>query len=104
MLVPCLSKISIHLGKTNPMMWDLLVHHTLLKTHSQYSKVRYTALSAIHQYFLLNREDFLLFLPRIVPRVAELLQDSSSSVETLTKEVIKVIEKLSGEPISQYLH
>lgn len=102
--IPCLGKISIHLGKINPMMWDLLVHHTLLKTHSKYSKVRHTALSAIHQYFLLNREDFLLFLPRIVPRVAELLQDTNPSIEALTKEVIALIEKQSGESISQYLN
>ena len=117
-LIPCLGAISEHLGYSGPAVWDTLatctMNHMGQYQHTRSaatgsaaanpSMVRFAALRALHEYFLRNKEEFLLLLPKVVPAIAERMQDANVLVEKLAQDVVKTIEALAGESISEYLN
>lgn len=48
------------------------------------------------------KEEYLVLLPETLPFLAELLEDSDFNVQAKTQEVVKFLEDLSGEDLSQY--
>ena len=48
-------------------------------------------------------EEYLILLPECLPFLSELMEDDSSDVIDLTSEIIRYIEELSGEKLTQYL-
>jgi U3 small nucleolar RNA-associated protein 10 len=48
------------------------------------------------------KEEYLVLLPETLPFLAELLEDSDLNVQAKTQEVVKFLEDLSGEDLSQY--
>jgi len=102
-LIPALGQLSVHLSFSAPAVWDYLLSQVLSQTRHKQVLVRFAALSSLHEFFKLNKEDFLILLPKVVPYISELMQDDNVLVEKLAQDVIKTIESLSGEPFSQYL-
>ncbi|GMH37225.1 hypothetical protein BSKO_05098 [Bryopsis sp. KO-2023] len=49
------------------------------------------------------KEDFLSMVPETLPRLAEFLEDSEAVVSNRARDVIGLLEKLSGESYDQYL-
>ena len=80
-----------------------LTHMLLLKTKNKEMLVRFASLTVVQDLFSSVKEDFLQVLPKLVPTVAELMEDESTEVEKLCQDIIKQIETLSGESLAQYL-
>jgi U3 small nucleolar RNA-associated protein 10 len=102
-LVPCLGQLSVHLAYSNPALWDMLTQTTMAHSRHGSAIVRFAALTSLHMYIKRNNEDFLLLLPKMVGYISELMQDTNILVEKLAQDVIKTIERLSGETLSDYL-
>jgi U3 small nucleolar RNA-associated protein 10 len=49
------------------------------------------------------REDYLALLPETIPFLAELLEVADLTVVSKSQDIIKLLEELSGESLSQYL-
>ncbi|RHY34401.1 hypothetical protein DYB32_000956 [Aphanomyces invadans] len=85
------------------ILWKPMHHRILMKSRSDSAGVRLAALRAIEQCYSVVGEEFLAMLPESIPFLAELLEDTDSTVETLCHQVIKQIEDISGESLDQYL-
>ncbi len=48
-------------------------------------------------------EEYLVFLPTLLPILAELLEDPDEQVESQARELSLFIEKYLGEPVLKYL-
>lgn len=48
------------------------------------------------------KEEYLVLLPETLPFLAELLEDNDLNVQAKTQEIVKFLEDLSGEDLSQY--
>ncbi|RHY17648.1 hypothetical protein DYB25_006843 [Aphanomyces astaci] len=85
------------------LLWKPMHHRILMKSRSDSAGVRLAALRAIEQCYTVVGEEFLAMLPESIPFLAELLEDTDATVETLCHQVIKQIEDISGESLDQYL-
>lgn len=74
----------------------------LLKTRENSAKIRCQALHVIHQLMLSMTEEYLPLLPESVTFLAELHEDDSEEIQKLLAVVIADIERIFGEPISNY--
>eukprot|EP00250_Pteridium_aquilinum_P014753 c22180_g1_i1 orf=112-6567(+) len=100
-LVSCLGQMAITAG--SDLLWKPLNHEILLCTRSDAVHVRILSLDIVK--FLVDnlKEDYLALLPETIPFLAELLEDHELTVVAKSQEIIKVLEELSGESLSQYL-
>ena len=101
-LCPCLVSLACLMG--NYTLWKPLNHAVLMCTRDPRSTVRLGALSVVHALFRGLKEQFLVLLPETIPFIAELMEDEDVLVEKECQQVIKTIEKLSGESLDDYLH
>lgn len=60
--------------------------------------------SFIKDYFPKMGEQWLTYLPTLVPYIAELLEDDDEEVEMeVRRGLVRVIENVLGEPLDRYL-
>ncbi|KYQ91935.1 U3 snoRNP protein [Tieghemostelium lacteum] len=102
-LSPTITQLAVAIKQD--LLWKHLNHTILMKTRSQSSAVRYSALLVIHSLHKKMGEQLLILLPETIPFISELLEDSSPDVESLCQQVVKTIESHLGgdESISSYL-
>ena len=85
------------------------MHHTvahmqvLLLTRSEAPGVRLAATEVVYNLVAALKEEFLQLLPETLPFLSELLEDSDGAVEARTRDIIKLLETLSEEDLSEYL-
>lgn len=72
-------------------------------TRSPAVEDRKRALATVAGLVTRMREEYLLLLPETLPFLAELLEDPEHEIVTLTQQLIKNLEELSGESLEQYL-
>ena len=75
----------------------------LLCSRSETIRVRILSLEILKYLVEHLREDYLALLPETIPFLAELLEDAELLVVAKSQEIIKLLEELSGESLSQYL-
>ena len=75
----------------------------LLRSRSETIRVRILSLEIVKFLIEHLKEDYLALLPETIPFLAELLEDSELIVVAKSQEIIKLLEELSGESLSQYL-
>jgi hypothetical protein len=102
-LVPCLGQLAIAIHRTEPSLLKQLNHQVLMKTREEQTAVRLAALKTMKEFYERMGEEFLVHLPETVPFLAELLEDDDEHVETLCREVIKVVEEHLGESLQEHL-
>jgi hypothetical protein len=98
---PCLVSLALCVGKD--ILWKPLNHQVLMATRNPAPMVRLAALKTLHKLFVEVGEEYLILLPECLPFLSELMEDDASDVIDLTSEVVRYIEELSGEKLSQYL-
>lgn len=74
-----------------------------MTTRSSSVEERLRALAAVSGLVSRMQEEYLLLLPETLPFLAELLEDPEHEVVTITQQLIKKLEELSGESLEQYL-
>ncbi|KAI5963834.1 UTP10 [Candida theae] len=68
------------------------------------SNTKIWTVRALKTIFQKMGESWLPYLPRLVPHIAELLEDEDEHVELEVREgLVRVIEKILGEPLDKYL-
>lgn len=74
-----------------------------MQTRSEKLRPRILGLRIV-KYLLDNlKEEYLVFLPETIPFLGELLEDSDLQVKSLAQDILRDMEKLSGENLRQYL-
>lgn len=74
----------------------------LMKTRDNSAQIRCQALNVIHHLMLSMSEEYLSLLPESVSFLVELHEDDSEEIQKLLAIVIADIERIFGEPISNY--
>lgn len=74
----------------------------LMCSRSEKPRPRLLALRVVKLLAEQLKEEYLVLLPETLPFLAELLEDSDLNVQAKTQEVVKFLEDLSGEDLSQY--
>ncbi|KAI3912933.1 hypothetical protein MKW92_025813 [Papaver armeniacum] len=83
------------------LLWFLL--QVLMQTRSEKIRARILGLRVV-KYMVENlKEEYLTLLPETIPFLGELLEDMELPVKTLTQEILKEMETLSGENLRDYL-
>ncbi|KAJ7949476.1 U3 small nucleolar RNA-associated protein [Quillaja saponaria] len=101
LLVTCIGQMAVTAG--NDLLWKPLNHEVLMQTRSEKVRSRILGLRII-RYLLENlKEEYLVFLAETIPFLGELLEDVELSVKSLAQEILKEMESMSGENLSQYL-
>lgn len=100
-LVACLGQMAITAG--TDLLWKPLNHEVLLCTRSEVVRVRIVSLDIVKFLVENLKEDYLALLPETIPFLAELLEDHELTIVSKSQDIIKLLEDLSGESLSQYL-
>jgi U3 small nucleolar RNA-associated protein 10 len=100
-IVPCVSQLAV-CGSTYDI-WKPLNHALLSRSRSDRAVVRTAALMCVEALFGKLAEEYLVLLPETIPFLAELMEDDDIEVEALVKKLVKHIEDLSGEKLTNYL-
>ncbi|KAJ7545476.1 hypothetical protein O6H91_09G122000 [Diphasiastrum complanatum] len=101
LLVMCLGQMALTAG--TDALWKPLNHEVLMCTRNENIRARRLGLEVVKFMVERLKEEYLVLLPETIPFLAELLEDEDLSIIAKTQEVIKILEELSGESISQYL-
>jgi U3 small nucleolar RNA-associated protein 10 len=64
--------------------------------------VRSAAIGTLAQMYSKVGEELLIVLPEQIPDLAERLEDDDIEVEREAKQLVKLIEGLSGEKLDRY--
>ncbi|XP_026432640.1 uncharacterized protein At3g06530-like isoform X2 [Papaver somniferum] len=100
-LVACLGQMAVTSG--SDLLWKPLNHEVLMQTRSEKIRARILGLRVV-KYMVENlKEEYLTLLPETIPFLGELLEDMELPVKTLTQEILKEMETLSGENLRDYL-
>ena len=103
-LIVCLSQMTNASGMNDgEARWRPLHHAVLMATRASSADARCAALETTMSICNLLQEEYLPLLPEALPFLSELLEDEDSRVEKRTVEVLKEMEKISGEDLKQYL-
>lgn len=100
-VVPCVSELAV-CGSSYDV-WKPLNHALLSRSRSDRPAVRTAALMCVEALFSKLAEEYLVLLPETIPFLAELMEDDDIEVEALVKKLVKRIENLSGEKLTNYL-
>eukprot|EP00730_Choanoeca_flexa_P001797 TRINITY_DN10787_c0_g1_i1.p2 TRINITY_DN10787_c0_g1~~TRINITY_DN10787_c0_g1_i1.p2 ORF type:complete len:411 (+),score=116.09 TRINITY_DN10787_c0_g1_i1:2236-3468(+) len=83
-------------------LWKKLNEAVLNKTRIASAPVRRMALVCMQAFYNKMGEELLILLPETILYISELLEDDDVEVERENKQLIKVIERYLGEPLSNY--
>ncbi|CAG9121545.1 unnamed protein product [Plutella xylostella] len=99
-LIPCISQFAV--ATADDSLWKLLNYQILLKTRHNDAEIRLTALDCLVAMATQLGSSWLPLLAESVPFLAELLEDGDSKIENATKDAIRKLEQILGEPLEKY--
>lgn len=99
-IIPCVSQFAV--ATADDSLWKLLNYQILLKTRHNDAEVRLTALDCLVAMATQLGSSWLPLLAESVPFLAELLEDGDSRIEASTKDAIRKLEQILGEPLEKY--
>lgn len=99
-IIPCVSQFAV--ATADDSLWKLLNYQILLKTRNNDAEIRLTALDCLVAMATQLGSSWLPLLAESVPFLAELLEDGDQRIETCTKEAIRKLELILGEPLEKY--
>lgn len=74
-----------------------------MQTRSENLRSRILSLRSVKQMLDNLKEEYLVLLAETIPFLGELLEDVELSVKSLAQDIIKQMEEMSGESLTQYL-
>ncbi|CAH3846554.1 unnamed protein product [Pieris brassicae] len=99
-IIPCISQFAVATGDDS--LWKLLNYQVLLKTRHNDAEIRLTALECLVAIATQLGSNWLPLLAESVPFFAELLEDGDQRIETATKNAVRTLEQILGEPLEKY--
>ncbi|CAI5465431.1 unnamed protein product [Closterium sp. Yama58-4] len=99
-LVTCLGEMTVAGG--SDILWKQLNHQVLMCTRSERVRSRQLSLRVVNEIVDRVREEYVVLLPESIPFLAELLEDPDANVAESAKSLVKKLEELSGEELTQY--
>ncbi|ONM29895.1 ARM repeat superfamily protein [Zea mays] len=75
----------------------------LMQTRSDEVRPKMLGLKVIRYMVQHLKEEYVVLVPETIPFLGELLEDVELPVKTLSQEILKEMETLSGESLQQYL-
>ncbi|XP_010464227.1 PREDICTED: uncharacterized protein At3g06530 isoform X2 [Camelina sativa] len=101
LLVACIGQMAVASG--SDLLWKPLNHEVLMQTRSENLRSRILSLRSVKQMLDNLKEEYLVLLAETIPFLGELLEDAELSVKSLAQDIIKQMEEMSGESLTQYL-
>ncbi|XP_028178693.1 HEAT repeat-containing protein 1 [Ostrinia furnacalis] len=99
-IIPCISQFAV--ASADDSLWKLLNYQILLKTRHNDADIRLLALDSLVSMATQLGSSWLPLLAESVPFLAELLEDGDQKIETCTKDAIRKLEQILGEPLEKY--
>ncbi|CAB3248200.1 unnamed protein product [Arctia plantaginis] len=99
-IIPCVSQFAV--ATADDSLWKLLNYQILLKARHNDAEIRLLALDCLVAMATQLGSSWLPLLAESVPFLAELLEDGDSRIETSTKDAIRKLEQILGEPLEKY--
>ena len=99
--LPCISALACTVVKD--ALWKPANRRILLLTRDKRRPVLVMAVAALHDLFVQVGEEYLILLPECLPFISELLEDESEEVLEKVRQLVRLIEDMSGEKLEQYL-
>ncbi|XP_063617922.1 HEAT repeat-containing protein 1 homolog [Cydia splendana] len=99
-LVPCVAQFAV--ATADDSLWKLLNYQVLLKTRHNDAEIRLLALDCLVAMATQLGTSWLPLLAESVPFLAELLEDGDPKIEATTKDAIRKLETILGEPLEKY--
>lgn len=100
-LVLCLGQMAV--TARSDVLWKPLNHEVLMQTRSEKVRPKMLGLKVVRYMVQHLKEEYVVLVPETIPFLGELLEDVELPVKTLSQEILKEIETLSGESLRQYL-
>ncbi|CAN6249618.1 unnamed protein product [Urochloa humidicola] len=100
-LVLCLGQMAV--TARSDVLWKPLNHEVLMQTRSDKVRPKLLGLKVVRYMVQHLKEEYLTLLTETIPFLGELLEDVELPVKTLSQEILKELETLSGEDLRQYL-
>ncbi|KAL6651157.1 hypothetical protein ACP70R_010082 [Stipagrostis hirtigluma subsp. patula] len=100
-LVLCLGQMAV--TARSDVLWKPLNHEVLMQTRSDKIRPKMLGLKVVRYMVQHLKEEYIVLLPETIPFLGELLEDVELPVKTLSQEILKEMETLSGESLRQYL-
>ncbi|KAJ4893034.1 Uncharacterized protein Rs2_19828 [Raphanus sativus] len=101
LLVSCIGQMAVASG--SDLLWKPLNHEVLMQTRSEKLRARLLSLRSVKQMLDDLKEEYLVLLAETIPFLGELLEDVDLSVKSLSQDIIKQLEVMSGEDLEQHL-
>ena len=87
-----------------PQSYNFLIKlQVLMQTRSDKVRPKMLGLKVIRYMVQHLKEEYVVLVPETIPFLGELLEDVELPVKTLSQEILKGMETLSGESLGQYL-
>ncbi|TVU14983.1 hypothetical protein EJB05_38480 [Eragrostis curvula] len=100
-IVLCLGQMAV--TARSDVLWKPLNHEVLMQTRSDNIRPKMLGLKVVRYMVQHLKEEYIVLLPETIPFLGELLEDVELPVKTLSQEILKEMETLSGESLRQYL-
>ncbi|TKW05794.1 hypothetical protein SEVIR_7G200000v4 [Setaria viridis] len=100
-IVLCLGQMAV--TARSDVLWKPLNHEVLMQTRSDKVRPKLLGLKVVRYMVQHLKEEYVGLLPETIPFLGELLEDVELPVKTLSQEILKEMETLSGESLRQYL-
>ncbi|CAH2066051.1 unnamed protein product, partial [Iphiclides podalirius] len=100
LIIPCVAQFAV--ATADDSLWKLLNYQILLKTRHNDAEIRLIALDCLVSMATQLGSSWLPLLAESVPFLAELLEDGDPKIEASTKEAIRKLEQILGEPLEKY--
>ncbi|KAJ0234156.1 Uncharacterized protein HA466_0276910 [Hirschfeldia incana] len=101
LVVSCIGQMAVASG--SDLLWKPLNHEVLMQTRSEKLRARLLSLRSVKQMIDNLKEEYLVLLAETIPFLGELLEDVDLSVKSLSQDIIKQLEVMSGEDLEQHL-
>lgn len=75
----------------------------MMLTRSEAAGTRLAAVEAAFNFAARLRSDIIALLPETLPFLAELLEDGSAAVAARNRDLVALLEEISGEDLQEYL-
>ncbi|KAM3389004.1 hypothetical protein ACQJBY_011252 [Aegilops geniculata] len=100
-LVSCLGQMAV--TARSDVLWKPLNHEVLMQTRSDNVRPKMLGLKVVRYMVQHLKEEYVALVPETIPFLGELLEDVELPVKTLSQEILKEMETLSGESLREYL-
>ncbi|XP_047070750.1 uncharacterized protein At3g06530-like [Lolium rigidum] len=100
-IVLCLGQMAV--TARSDVLWKPLNHEVLMQTRSDNVRPKMLGLKVVRYMVQHLKEEYVVLVPETIPFLGELLEDVELPVKTLSQEILKELETLSGESLREYL-